>query len=351
MIPISGDHSSFPSLHRPGQVNALQGPSATSTSLAQASSTSEAVTLPGSQSGGDSTHPTQQPSRRSSRPSWAQRSSESGVSRRSKSAPPTLANEPEISRLPEDILKTIVGYSLEISCSAHDVKRLRDFSEEVRHFVDDKMRIPGESKLPIQYTSDSISLMARLDWRDDVFREQVNHLAGRSMHFGINLSDIDNRGQRQIALNSLVGATQLHTVEIKEDGHSFQPTLTAIHRMAAHPQLTHVGLDVSNFRRFGRNGGRVMAVADNPAITKFVAQNSGLGDPGARRLAQSPSIRELDLSHNHISDQGALALAANSLIGQLDVSNNRIGDQGAVALAANPTITQLDVSNNRSNGA
>ena len=74
---------------------------------------------------------------------------------------------------------------------------------------------------------------------------------------------------------------------------------------------------------------------------------NGIGEEGARELAQSPnlaSLTHLDLGRNRIGDEGARALAQSEHLPSLThlfLGGNGIGEEGARALAQSPHLCSL----------
>jgi serine/threonine protein kinase/Ran GTPase-activating protein (RanGAP) involved in mRNA processing and transport len=94
--------------------------------------------------------------------------------------------------------------------------------------------------------------------------------------------------------------------------------------------------------------------------TKVYLNNKGIGDEGAKQIAQALreincKVQELGLGDNTIEVEGATAIAkaltTNATLHRLELDDNKIGDRGARAIAkeltTNATLQELYLGNNK----
>lgn len=101
----------------------------------------------------------------------------------------------------------------------------------------------------------------------------------------------------------------------------------------------------------GAGGTRALSEANNKLDSMFCLRWQGIGDSGARVLADTlflnnDTITNVDLSHNEITPEGAKALAGSftDKISVLDLSRNKIGAVGVHALTRSVLRNSMNIT-------
>jgi hypothetical protein len=179
--------------------------------------------------------------------------------------------------------------------------------------------------------------------------ENATHLTSASHLASVRSLSVRARGGASVlALPHWRALRALDVRQVEEPG-AFAPPALGL------PMLRSLRLET----RLGPAGTRALAPSFAPSLRRLDLSRCGLGDDGARVLAEAPSLPDLEvlaLAGNGIGPEGARALAGTARLRnlrELDLSANALGPSGAEALASTtslPALRSLDLADNALGG-